>query len=114
LVSSGKCFIATATYGSSLADEVVTLRNFRDTVLAGSSLGRALVETYYRVSPPIAKYIAGHETLKVISRIVLIPLIYSVKYPLLAVLLLTLGGFAVIWKRLRGGAIEEEPITWRQ
>jgi hypothetical protein len=114
LVSSGKCFIATATYGSSLADEVVTLRNFRDTVLAGSSLGRALVETYYRVSPPIAKYIAGHETRKVISRIVLIPLIYSVKYPLLAVLLLTLGGFAVIWKRLRGGAIEEEPITWRQ
>ena len=107
LVSSGKCFIATATYGSSLADEVVTLRHFRDTVLSESSLGRALVETYYRVSPPIARYIAGNETLKVTSRIVLTPLIYSVKYPLIALLMLTLGGLVVIRKRFY-------PQTWRQ
>ncbi|MEE9504926.1 MAG: CFI-box-CTERM domain-containing protein [Thermodesulfobacteriota bacterium] len=100
LISSEKCFIATATYGSSLADEVVTLRNFRDNFLTESSLGRAVVETYYRFSPPIAKYIAGHETLKVTSRIVLTPLVYSVKYPLVAMLVFMISG-VVVAKRLR-------------
>ena len=99
VLSDKKCFIATATYGSALEGEVVTLRNFRDGFLLKSSLGRALVDMYYRYSPPLANIIAEHETLKVTSRIVLTPLIYTVKYPLLAVLLLTLGGFAVIRKR---------------
>ncbi|MBW1824046.1 MAG: hypothetical protein JRI87_05705 [Deltaproteobacteria bacterium] len=98
LVAPEKCFIATATYGSSLADEVVALRDFRDGVLTRSSLGRALVEFYYRVSPPIAHYIAKNEILKATSRIALAPLVYTVKYPLLAVLLFIVGGFVVIGK----------------
>jgi hypothetical protein len=100
LVSSGKCFIATAAFGSSLADEVVTLRGFRDNVLAETGLGRAIVTLYYKISPPLAKYIVGNETLKVTSRIVLTPLVYAVKYPLLALLVLTFGGFVVVRKKL--------------
>ena len=62
------CFIATAAYGSETAAELDTLRLFRDRVLMQSGPGRLLIDTYYRLSPPLAEYIAQHEGVRVLVR----------------------------------------------
>jgi hypothetical protein len=69
------CFIATAAYGSPLHPFVEILRNFRDTYLMPSELGRALVRLYYKYSPVVADIIAKHKALKVAVRISLLPII---------------------------------------
>ena len=79
--SGGGCFIATAAYGSNMANEVVILRNFRDNVLLQTSGGRSLVKFYYEISPPIAHYIRNNKILKALTRFSLMPLIYEIKYP---------------------------------
>jgi hypothetical protein len=61
--SSGGCYIATAVYGSYDAPRVLTLRRFRDEVLASSSAGRWLIRVYYRVSPVIAENLRSARTL---------------------------------------------------
>jgi hypothetical protein len=81
------CFIATATYGTPMAEEVQILRDFRDKYLITNLPGQLFVYLYYQISPPIAKIIQNNETLKTISRIVLTPIIYSIKYPNIALLL---------------------------
>ena len=82
--SGGGCFIATAAWGSGLAPEVVTLREFRDRYLLTNGPGQAFVEWYYRVSPPAAAFIAEHESLKTAVRWGLTPVVYGVKYPVAA------------------------------
>jgi alpha-tubulin suppressor-like RCC1 family protein len=69
------CFIATAAYGTPMAKEVQTLREFRDEYLLTSSLGQALVDFYYKVSPPMAKFITEHPSLKPIVRTGLLPVV---------------------------------------
>lgn len=73
------CFIATAAYGSYLDPHVKVLRNFRDEVLLQSRLGTAFVKFYYKHSPPIADYIAQHESLRTLFRLLLTPVILLVK-----------------------------------
>jgi hypothetical protein len=68
-----QCFIATAAYGTPMAEEIGILRKFRDEYLLTNPVGEALVEFYYRVSPPIAEFITEHPSLKPIVRAGLLP-----------------------------------------
>jgi len=94
---SGGCFIATAAYGSDMAEDVMTLRRFRDDTLNASSLGRGFVRLYYRYSPPLANYIRTRDGLRAAVRVALKPLVLAVRHPhgavatTLALLLLILG-----------------------
>lgn len=98
----GGCFIATAAYGSYMADEVKILREFRDKYLLTNSIGRKFVTGfYYRYSPPIAKYIAKYELLKAITRIILTPLVYSIKYPFIFAGILLIGGLVLVRRQER-------------
>jgi len=71
----GGCLIATAAFGDDSESHVMILREFRDRVLLGSSMGRGFVRIYYRISPPIADFIKQHELLKTFIRWCLIPLV---------------------------------------
>ena len=62
------CFIATAAYGTSTAEEIDTLREFRDTVLLPNRAGAAFVSLYYRVSPPVAEVISRNDFLRAAVR----------------------------------------------
>lgn len=98
----GVVAFATAAYGSYLAPEVKLLRAFRDEYLLTNALGKSLVAFYYDVSPPVAEYIASHEAVRVITRLLLTPIVYAVKYPLWAFLLvISLPVLAVLGLRLR-------------
>jgi hypothetical protein len=80
----GGCFIATAAFGSPIAREVDTLRTFRDRVLVPHAAGRAVVAAYYRVSPSFAGVVARHESLKVVTRAVLRPVIWTARVALVS------------------------------
>jgi len=72
---SGRCFIATAAFGSCLHPHVGTLRDFRDAFLLKTRAGRALVRWYYRVSPPLADWIEKDAFLRATVRVMLLPVI---------------------------------------
>ena len=76
--SGGGCFIATAAYGSYSEPHVLTLREFRDTVLDKTVLGKLFIRCYYKTSPPIANMIASREYAKKVVRVLLKPIVYLV------------------------------------
>ena len=78
-----RCFIATAAYGTEFAPEIRVLQDFRDKYLLRKSAGRFFVETYYRISPPIADFIEKSESLKRLVRIALAPIVRSARSCLL-------------------------------
>jgi uncharacterized repeat protein (TIGR02543 family) len=74
------CFIATAAYGTPTAEQIDVLREFRDVVLLKSPTGSRFVALYYRLSPPIADYIARSDLLRTLVRELLIdPIVWIVE-----------------------------------
>jgi len=71
----GGCFIATAAYGSGMAEEVKVLKEVRDEYLLTNSLGKALVSFYYKQGPKLAGFISNRPLLKSIVRVGLYPLV---------------------------------------
>ena len=71
--SGSGCFIATAAYGTPMAEEMDILRRFRDEYLLTNPLGQGLVNIYYKVSPPVAEFITEHPGLKPVVRAGLSP-----------------------------------------
>jgi hypothetical protein len=71
------CFIATAAYGSFLDPHVQILRLFRDRYLLSHEPGRVFVRLYYHYSPQVAEFIAAQPALRLIVRVILLPIILS-------------------------------------
>ena len=87
----GNCFIATAAYGSYDDFDVWVLRQFRNKILLKSDAGRWFVKTYYELSPPLAHFIAGHDALRAIIRVLLKPFVFGSMVVLYGTLLLKLS-----------------------
>lgn len=69
------CFVATAAYGSPMADDVQTLRDFRDRRLMTNAPGRAFVSAYYAVGPYLADFIREDDDRRALARTLLSPLV---------------------------------------
>jgi len=77
---SAGCFIATAAYGTSTAEQLDVLREFRDDVLLESTVGSQLVDLYYQVSPPIADFISENSFVRTLVRELLVdPIVWVVE-----------------------------------
>ena len=69
------CFIATAAYGTPMAQEINTLRRFRDLGLESNLIGIFLITLYYNTSPSLAKVIVRSKNMKALVRLILKPII---------------------------------------
>lgn len=72
------CFIATAAYGTSTAQEISVLRDFRDAVLLKNDSGYRFVALYYRFSPPLADFIARSQFTRAVVRELLVDPVVSI------------------------------------
>lgn len=67
------CFIATAAYGTGFAQNIFTLRKFRNQILLKNSWGKKFVHAYYKLGPSAAKFISDKPILRAIARGVIYP-----------------------------------------
>jgi hypothetical protein len=82
------CIFSGALGGTGMERYLPQLRRFRDRFLMTNRAGRVLVREYYRLSPPLARAVAGHEGLRSAVRVTLTPLVYAICYPIVSGLLL--------------------------
>lgn len=69
----GGCFVATAAFGSPMAQQVDTLRSFRDQYLVTNAPGRSFVAWYYENGPVGAAWMEAHPASKPLVRLALYP-----------------------------------------
>lgn len=69
------CFVATAAYGTAMANDVELLRHFRDSLLETTVLGELGVEAYYTFGPALAGAIGESDLLRASARAALAPVI---------------------------------------
>jgi hypothetical protein len=74
----------------------MVLREFRDKVLLKNYLGKKFVKFYYKHSPALADSISKSEALRFATRLALTPVVYSIEYPNVTLMLLLLSGLLVI------------------
>ena len=75
------CYIATAVYGSGDDEKVRELRDFKDEYLLKSETGKNFVDLYYKISPPIANYIADKPIIKTaIKELQIDPLVWLIEH----------------------------------
>jgi hypothetical protein len=67
------CFITTAAFGSRTERHVQILSEFKDKHLLTNSIGRKIVNFYYKNSPPIADYLSRHPGTRKVAGYTLIP-----------------------------------------
>ena len=92
--SGGSCLIATAAYGTPLAEEIDVLRTLRDRHFLRHALGTALADSYYRMSPPFADRIASDQVLKRLTRLLLRPVVWAAR-----------SGITTLWALFAIGSI---------
>lgn len=73
------CFIATAAYGSVMANDVERLRGFRDRVLSHTAFGELAIEAYYTFGPAVARFVGESELLRATAREALAPIAATVR-----------------------------------
>ncbi|MCH7959620.1 MAG: hypothetical protein IID08_05795 [Candidatus Hydrogenedentes bacterium] len=102
---AGPCFIATAAYGTPLAEDIGALRAVRDTYLLNNVFGAAFVDTYYRTSPVVADWVSRYPVVASGVRLALAPVIalsrVALNAPLALSVLLLVTGVAALGIRSR-------------
>jgi len=73
------CFVATAAYGSAMANDVEMLRRFRDSVLEKTVLGELAVEAYYTFGPAVSGVVGESDLLRATARSLLDPIVDRVR-----------------------------------
>jgi hypothetical protein len=73
------CFVATAAYGTTMANEVELLRHYRDAILRSTVIGELAIETYYTFGPPVAGVVGESDLLRQAARDLLAPLVGAVR-----------------------------------
>ncbi|MGA9364916.1 MAG: CFI-box-CTERM domain-containing protein [Bacteroidota bacterium] len=68
------CFVATAAFSASSL-EVAILRRYRDERLRSNLVGRQFIALYHKVSPPLARWIAGSSARRALARRLLMPIV---------------------------------------
>jgi very-short-patch-repair endonuclease len=69
VIANEGCFIATAAFGTPMAQEIETLRRFRDSKMKSNLVGRYFITFYYEASPPLAGIIARSKNMKAFVRL---------------------------------------------
>ncbi len=72
------CFVATAAYGSLMANQVEMLRHFRDSMMSRTVLGQLAVSAYYTFGPTLAGVVGESELLRSTARTALEPVVSRV------------------------------------
>lgn len=100
LLDDKSCFIATAAFGSDMAPEVQSFRDFRNEFLFSNSVGKEIVRFYYKHSPYFANLIAQNDVARATVRVALWPLLLfakvSVNFGLWAGILLVLSSAGLL------------------
>jgi hypothetical protein len=100
LTKDFNCFIASASYGSSLDRHLDTFRRFRSLMLLRSEWGRRFNKFYYRYGPYGARILNAHPTLKPLARIVLWPAWFfadlSLKHGMALAALVVMGSLSLV------------------